>query len=109
MLDNRVWTWKGANETHYSQFNGYADLHQTGYNSWDQISSWDGGPTNSFLVGMESHHNNKKEDRIYRYFYQNSKNWVLNKCRQERANHKLDGDVDYILQADQVIAGNRWN
>ena len=57
---------------------------------------------------MESHHDSHHEDRRYRYFYQNSENWVLSKCSWETLNY-YDHDVDYTLQSDQVIAGNRWN
>ena len=58
---------------------------------------------------MESHHNSHHEDRIYRYFYQNSENWVLSKCSWTDTLNGFDGGVDYELQTDQVIAGNRWN
>merc|ERR1711971_594268 len=72
------------------------DEYQTEYNELDE---------NSFLVGMESHHDNGAEDRIYRYFYQNSENWVLSKCVWETTNYHYDDDVDYKLRSDQVIAG----
>ena len=57
---------------------------------------------------MESHHNSHYEDRRYRYFYQNSENWVLSQCSWKTLN-SFDHGVDYVLQTDQVIAGNRWN
>ena len=82
------------------------DEYQTEYNELDEISFWSGEATNSFLVGMESHHDNGAEDRIYRYFYQNSENWVLSKCVWETTNYHYDDDVDYKLRSDQVIAGN---
>ena len=84
------------------------DEYQTEYNELDEISFWSGEATNSFLVGMESHHDNGAEDRIYRYFYQNSENWVLSQCSWKTLN-SFDHGVDYVLQTDQVIAGNRWN
>ena len=61
------------------------------------------------MVGMESYHDSHREDRRYRYFYQNSKNWVLSKCSWSDILNSFDHGVDYSLQTDQVIAGNRWN
>ena len=57
---------------------------------------------------MESHHDNGREDRKYRYFYQNSENWVLSKCKWVATNYDYDDDVDYKLDSDHVIGGNRW-
>ena len=105
-LGNRKWFRTGANETHCRPFDASAELHQTEYNEFDQYSLWNGTLTNSFLVGMESHHDNGKEDRKYRYFYQNSENWVLSKCEWVTTNDDYDDDVDYKVLSDQVIAGN---
>ena len=96
----------GANETHCRPFDAFAELNRTEYNDYDEDSFWSGKTTNSFLVGMESEHDNGPEDRRYRYFYQNSKNWVLSECSWEDTNHYYDDDVDYKVNPGEVIAGN---
>ena len=58
---------------------------------------------------MESYHNGHHEDRKYRYFYQNSQNWVLSDCFLTDLLNEFDKDVNYNLGIGQVIAGNRWN
>ena len=50
------------------------------YGDYEKNQTWDGRETNSFLVGMESQHDNSKEDRKYRFYYRNSENWGLFDC-----------------------------
>ena len=61
--------------------------------------------TNSFLVGMKSKHSNKKEDRRYNYFYQNSPDLILTDCDGWKQLNVWDGDVNEQLGANKVIAG----
>ena len=60
---------------------------------------------------MESNHDNDKEDREYKYFYTNSENWVLSKCRLNvSANVKDEYDAKVKigpLLPEEVIAGNK--
>ncbi len=67
---------------------------------------WRGIPTNSFLVGMESYHSNKKEDRRYKFFYQNSEHWILTDCVTDRMANDWDADMNVVLDSNKVIAGN---
>jgi len=80
-------------------FDSSAELHETAYGTFKQVQFWDGEAKNSFMVGMESNHDNGKEDRQYKYYYQNSENWVLSKCDWVTTND------DYVLPSDRVIAG----
>ena len=59
------------------------------------------------MVGMDSEHDNGYEDRIYKYYYQNSTNWVLSKCEWKVLNKEYDGNFEYELGPDEVIAGNK--
>ena len=107
-LGNREWARTGANETYDRALVTDKLVYVTPYNTYDSPSNWDGIETNSFLVGMESYHHSGYEDRSYQYFYQNSENWILTDChKNQTTNKKYDGDVNYPLLPDQVIAGNR--
>ena len=64
--------------------------------------------TNSFLVGMDSEHHDGYEDRVYKFYYQNSKTWVLSNCEWVDTNKDYDGKVEHKLEPDQVIAGNKY-
>ena len=83
-------------------------VYKTAGNDYDRPSYWDGTETNSFLVGMESKHHSGYEDRIYKYFYQSSENWILTHCHYNvTTNENYDDDVYRVLSPDEVIAGNR--
>ena len=83
-------------------------VYETAGNDYDRPSNWDGTETNSFLVGMESKHHSGYEDRIYKYFYQSSENWILTHCHYNvTTNENYDDDVYRVLSPDEVIAGNR--
>jgi len=66
---------------------------------------WDGSQTNSFMVGMESFHKDRFEDRKYKYFYQNSEDWILSNCHWNVTANDYDEDVNVVLDSDKVIAG----
>ena len=55
---------------------------------------------------MESVHDNKKEDRRYNYFYQNSPDLKLTQCdpHLKKINH-MDGDMNLVLENNKVISG----
>ena len=61
------------------------------------------------MVGMVSFHDNNREDRRYRYFYQNSQNWALSGCEYTGYLNEYDKDLYFNLESGKVIAGNRWN
>ena len=63
----------------------YSSLSE--YGDYEKNQTWDGRETNSFLVGMESQHDNSKEDRKYRFYYRNSENWGLFHCKQNTVWH----------------------
>ena len=48
--------------------------------NYDEPQSWDGEPSNHFLVGMTSVHSNYNEDRKFTLYYQQSNNWILTSC-----------------------------
>ena len=79
----------------------------TSENDWDSFHSWDGTASNSFLVGMESYHSNKKEDRKYTFFHTRSDDWVLSECTSKWVNG-WDEDINVVLDSNKVIAGNVW-
>ena len=55
--------------------NLYKDYNvQTFPDSYDEPQSWDGEPSNNFLVGMTSVHSNYNEDCEFTLYYQQSNN-----------------------------------
>ena len=84
---------------------------ETGYlNDWRYDFTWSGRnhnnfpKENKFLVGMESYHYNRKEDRRFNLFFSSSPLWTLNECKTEKVN-EFDGIMSVHLESDQVIAG----
>ena len=72
------------------------EVYETYETGWNRPSNCDGTKTNSFLVGMESKHDNGYEDRKYRYLYQSSKNWTLTDCHYNvRLNEDYEKKVEY--------------
>ena len=58
---------------------------------------------------MESYHNNGKEDRQYSFWIQRSKikdDWILTDCIMDFRVNEWNGDIVFVLQSNQVIAGN---
>jgi len=80
------------------------DVYESSESNWDSFHSWYGMQSDSFLVGMESYHSNKKEDRKYTFFYTNSKDLALSDCKGNWVNN-WDGLIDVVLDSNQVIAG----
>lgn len=105
--EDRVWSLECEKIAADRPFDASAMYHETGHiNSFDGAMDWSGIHENSFLVGMESYHSGKKEDRRYNFFFQNSEHWVLTKCVTNKQVNVYDGDLHVVLDADKVIAGN---
>ena len=79
-------------------------VRRTDPNELDKDQRWNGISTNSFLVGMESEHSNKKEDRAYSFFTARSDNFRLRECSEWTKLNDWDKKVDLHLQGDEVIA-----
>ena len=67
-------------------------------NNLDQHQEWNGLDSNSFLVGMQSHHDNGAEDRMYSFFTARSDNFVLDHCTGWRKLNKFDKKFDLVKQ-----------
>ena len=92
-------------------FVGQDLFSRSSFNSWDSTFLWRGHDSNSFLIGMESYHDNEKEDRKYSVFFQSSKirdDWILTDCVMDIQVNVWDGDIDVVLHSNQVIAGNEY-
>jgi hypothetical protein len=104
--EDRVWSLECAKISADRDFDASAPYWDTGYvNEFDKSMDWKGIPSNSFLVGMESYHSNKKEDRRYNFFYQNSEHWILTDCITDRSVNDWDKDMNVVLDSNKVIAG----
>ena len=58
---------------------------------------------------MASSHNNGKEDRQYSVWFQRSKiknDWILTDCIMDFRVNEWNGDIAFVLNSNQVIAGN---
>jgi len=74
-------------------------------NGWDGAQEWNGVASNSFLVGFSSHHDNRREDRIYRFFTARLNNFVLGQCSRWRTLNNYDRPINLQLGDEEVIAG----
>ena len=74
-------------------------------NGWDAPQEWYGVASDSFLVGFRSHHDSRKEDRIYRFFTARSDIITLQDCTGWKKLNDYDGPIDLQLGDDEVIAG----
>ena len=85
-------------------------IRKTERNELDEDQRWNGIGTNSFLVGMESEHDNKAEDRTYSFFTARSDNFRLRECSEWTKLNDFDKEVDLRLEGDEVIAAikRRW-
>ena len=75
-----------------------------GPNGWDQVFWWDGISDNSFMVGMSSKHDNRKEDRQFKLYYTNTHNGNLRGCSGWKKLNSYDGVLNLVLTGDEVIA-----
>ena len=78
-------------------------IRKTERNELDEEQRWNGIGTNSFLVGMESEHDNKAEDRTYSFFTARSDNFRLQECSEWTKLNDFDKEVDLRLEGDEVI------
>ena len=77
-------------------------------NGWKETQEWNGVGSNSFLVGFDSVHDNKNEDRTYRFFTARSDKFELIQCTGWTIWNDFDGVVDPQFHSDtEVIAGIR--
>jgi len=74
-------------------------------NGWDGAQEWNGVASNSFLVGFSSHHDNRREDRIYRFFTARSNSFALHHCSGWRTLNDYDRPINLQLGDEEVIAG----
>ena len=74
-------------------------------NGWDAPQEWYGVASDSFLVGFRSHHDSRKEDRIYRFFTARSDIITLQDCTGWKKLNDYDRPIDLQLGDDEVIAG----
>ena len=68
----------------------------------DQL--WNGVDSNSFLVGMESEHDNGAEDRAFTFFTARSDNFALKQCSAWKKLNDFDEEIDLQLGDEEVIA-----
>ena len=68
----------------------------------DQL--WNGVDSNSFLVGMESEHDNGAEDRAFTFFTARSDNFALKQCSDWKKLNDFDEKIDLQLGDEEVIA-----
>jgi len=102
--EDRKWSLACSAITADRPFDADADVFESSENNWDSFHSWYGMASNSFLVGMESYHSNKKEDRKYTFFHTRSDDWVLSECTSAWVNG-WDEDINVVLDSNKVIAG----
>ena len=103
--EDRKWSLACSALTADRPFDADADVYESSESNWDSFHSWWGMASNSFLVGMESYHSNKKEDRRYTFFHTRSDDWVLSECTSKWVNG-WDEDINVVLDSNKVIAGN---
>jgi len=72
-------------------------------NEYDEPIAWNGKPDGYFLVGMTSVHDNKKEDRKYKFFIVRSDNWYFTDCKLHHYINDYDGKLEYTLFDDEVF------
>ena len=85
-------------------FGGDKWISITPGNGLDGAQEWNGVASNSFLVGFSSHHDNHREDRIYRFFTARSNNFALHHCSGWRPLNDFDRPIKLQLGNEEVIA-----
>ena len=79
-------------------------ISKTERNELDEDQLWNGVHSNSFLVGMESEHDNGAEDRTYSFFTARSDNFALRQCSAWNKLNGFDDPIDLELADEEVIA-----
>ena len=79
-------------------------ISKTERNKLDKPQLWNGVHSNSFLVGMESEHDNGAEDRAYSFFTARSDNFILRQCSGWKKLNDFDEKIDLELGDQEVIA-----
>ena len=87
----------------YSGTSAYC--YQTGYvNDWDN-AVYVHCRYNYFIAGVESYHDNDKEDRRFNYRCCRNYNRCTRNCRWRGPVNHYDGDMNYHVKANHVIVG----
>ena len=79
-------------------------ISKTEKNKLDEPQLWNGVHSNSFLVGMESEHDNGAEDREYTFCTARSDNFALKQCSAWKKLNDFDEKIDLQLGDEEVIA-----
>ena len=79
-------------------------ISKTEFSKLEKDQLWNGVHSNSFLVGMESKHDNGKEDREYSIMSARSDNFALRQCSEWTRLNKFGKSVDLELGDGEVIA-----
>ena len=87
----------------YSGTSAYC--YQTGFvNDWDSRVSVQ-CKSNYFIAGVESYHDNDKEDRRFNYQCCRNYNRCTRNCRWRGPVNNFDEDMNYHVKANHVIVG----
>jgi len=102
---DRVWALDCAKiEPEFIVENDLDWITQTEYNNWDGPLMWNGIAQNAFMVGMQSYHDNNREDRRFHIMWTKSKYWDLVECTDHKQLNTWREDINYQLYGNQVIA-----
>ena len=90
----------------YISTNNYNFAKYKRSNDWDKPQYWNGQSGGNYLIGMKSHHNNRKEDRVYTMIYATKPaKWKFLHCSQWRTINSWDGSMNTKMRQNEVIVG----
>ena len=100
--EDRAWNWECRDVVSSGQ---PQSCSQTGYvNEWDLPMNFM-CPANKYVAGVESHHDNGREDRRWKFTCCAIPNRITVSCRQTGYVNSFDGPMNFQADKDEVITG----
>lgn len=99
--EDRVWTWNCRYVLKYTKWN---HCKWTGYvNGWDARFNFK-CPRNHVITGVQSYHDNHREDRRWSFLCCGAQNFYTKTCRNTGWINNWDGSFDFNV-GSKVIVG----
>ena len=100
--EGRVGTWECRDVVSSGSITGCA---QTGYvNEWDLPMDFM-CPPNKFVTGVESYHDNGREDRRWKFTCCAVSNRITTSCHKTGYVNSFDGPMNFVADQGEVITG----
>ena len=100
--EDRVWTWECRNVVSSGHISGCSSQGYANY--WDSPMNFM-CPVNQYIAGVESHHDNGREDRRWKFTCCGIHHRITYSCRQTGYVNDWDAPMNFYANHGEVITG----